>query len=86
MEATRSGIRADIENHLLALVPAEGRIHTMKLTAIFTPAEEGGYVIACHEYPVTTQGETREEALDNLKEAISLYLEKFDVVQFELSA
>ena len=58
----------------------------MTLTAIITPAEEGGYVIECHEYPVTTQGETREEALKKLKEAVSLYLEEFDIVHFELSA
>jgi len=44
-------------------------------TAILEPAEEGGFVIKCLELPIATQGETREEALENLKEAIEGYLE-----------
>ena len=39
------------------------------------PAEEGGFVVKCVELPVATEGETREEALANLKEAIEAYLE-----------
>jgi len=39
------------------------------------PAEEGGFIVKCLELPVTTQGETREEALKNIKEAIEGYLE-----------
>jgi predicted RNase H-like HicB family nuclease len=38
-------------------------------------AEEGGYVVRCLELPVAGQGETREEALKNIKEAIEGYLE-----------
>jgi predicted RNase H-like HicB family nuclease len=39
------------------------------------PAEEGGFIVKCLELPVATQGETREEALKNIKEAIEGYLE-----------
>lgn len=39
------------------------------------PAEEGGYVVKCLELPVTTQGETKEEALKNIREAVEGYLE-----------
>ena len=46
-----------------------------KFTAVLEPAEEGGFVVKCLELPVATQGETREEALKNIKEAIEGYLE-----------
>jgi len=38
-------------------------------------AEEGGYVVRYLELPVASQGETREEALKNIKEAIEGYFE-----------
>ncbi len=38
--------------------------------------EEDGYVIRCLEYPVTTQGDTKEEAIESLREAVELYLEE----------
>jgi predicted RNase H-like HicB family nuclease len=47
----------------------------VRYTAVLDPAEEGGFVIKCLELPVATQGETKEEALANLKEAIEGYLE-----------
>ncbi len=49
----------------------------MVLTAVVTEAEEGGYVALNPETGTTTQGETIEEALINLKEATGLYLEEF---------
>lgn len=49
----------------------------MELTAVLTPAVEGGFVALNPETGTTTQGETIEEALANLKEATSLYLEEF---------
>jgi predicted RNase H-like HicB family nuclease len=48
---------------------------SVKFTAVLEPAEEGGFVIKCVELPVATQGETKEQALANLKEAIEGYLE-----------
>jgi predicted RNase H-like HicB family nuclease len=49
----------------------------MELTAILTPAIEGGYTAFNPETGTTTQGETIEEALANLCEATELYLEEF---------
>lgn len=47
----------------------------MQVTAILTPADEGGYVAFNPETGTTTQGETVEEALVNLREAVELFLE-----------
>ena len=49
----------------------------MVLTAILSPAEEGGYVALNPETGTTTQGETVDEEIANLKEATSLYFEEF---------
>jgi predicted RNase H-like HicB family nuclease len=49
----------------------------MELTAVLTSAEEGGYVAFNPETGTTTQGETIEEAVANLREATSLYLTEF---------
>jgi predicted RNase H-like HicB family nuclease len=53
------------------MLKAQGR----KFTAILEPAEEGGYIAKCLELPVTTEGETRSEAVRNIKEAVGEYLE-----------
>lgn len=48
----------------------------MKFTAVYEEAEEGGYIAYVAELPgANTQGETLEEARENLKEAVSLLLE-----------
>lgn len=45
-------------------------------TAVFQPADEGGYIAWVEELPgANTQGETLDEARENLKEAIALILE-----------
>jgi len=49
----------------------------MELSAVLTPVPEGGYVAFNPETGTTTQGETVEEALQNLREATELYLEEF---------
>jgi predicted RNase H-like HicB family nuclease len=49
----------------------------MILTAILTPADEGGFVALNPETGTASQGETIDEALANLKEATELYLEEF---------
>jgi predicted RNase H-like HicB family nuclease len=49
----------------------------MEYSAVLTPAPEGGYIAFNPETGTTTQGETLEEALKNLKEATKLYLEEF---------
>jgi predicted RNase H-like HicB family nuclease len=52
----------------------------MELTAVLTPAEEGGYVALNPETGTTTQGETVEEAVASLQEATALYLAGAHVV------
>jgi len=52
----------------------------MEFTAVLTPAEEGGYVALNPETGTTTQGETVEEAVANLREATELYLSEFPLL------
>jgi len=47
-----------------------------RFTAVITK-EENWYVAHCIELGVISQGKTIEEAQDNLKEAVELYLESF---------
>lgn len=49
----------------------------MLLTAVLMPAAEGGFTALNPETGTTTQGESVEEALANLREATELYLEEF---------
>jgi predicted RNase H-like HicB family nuclease len=49
----------------------------MLLTAVLIPAEEGGFTALNPETGTTSQGESVEEAVANLREATELYLEEF---------
>ena len=49
----------------------------MTLSAVLTPAPEGGFVAFNPETGSTSQGETIEEVIANLSEATELYLEEF---------
>ena len=49
----------------------------MQMTAVLRPAEEGGFLAYNPETGTASQGETVEEAIANLKEAVELYLEEF---------
>jgi len=45
-------------------------------TALFEPAEEGGYVVTCPALPgLVTEGDSLEEAREMAKDAIRAYLE-----------
>lgn len=47
-----------------------------KYKIILEPADEGGYVVSCPAIPGTySQGESVDEAVANIKEAIELSLE-----------
>ena len=52
------------------------RFHvSLELTAVYLKAPEGGYVAFVEELPgANTQGETLEEARENLREAVELVL------------
>ena len=45
------------------------------IRAVVRPGEESGYVASCLDIFVVTQGETLDEVIGNLKEAIELYFE-----------
>jgi predicted RNase H-like HicB family nuclease len=48
----------------------------LEFTAVFKEAPEGGYVAFGEELPgANTQGETLDEARENLREAVELVLE-----------
>ena len=48
----------------------------MKLKIILEPSEEGGYTAIVPSLPgCISEGDTKEEALKNIREAIELYLE-----------
>ena len=68
---------------LLARRGGLGYFSRMTLTAVLTPDAEGGFVAHNPETGTTTQGDTVDEALANLKEATTLYLEEFS---FELAS
>jgi len=49
--------------------------NVLTYTAIFEPAEEGGFVVSVPVLPgCLTQGETFEEAKRNIEDAISVYI------------
>ena len=48
----------------------------MKFKVVLEAAEEGGFTVYVPSLPgCISQGESRQEALENIKEAIELYLE-----------
>ncbi len=49
----------------------------MMLTAVLLPALEGGFTALNPETGSTSQGETVEEALANLREATELFIAEF---------
>ncbi|HUW67462.1 MAG TPA: type II toxin-antitoxin system HicB family antitoxin [Candidatus Nanoarchaeia archaeon] len=48
----------------------------MQFTVKLEESDEGGYTVQCLELPAAiSEGDTKEEALENIKEAIQLVLE-----------
>ena len=51
----------------------------MRLKIVLEPSEEGGYTAIVPSLPgCVSEGNSKEEALRNIKEAIELYLEPVD--------
>lgn len=51
----------------------------MKLQVILEPSEEGGFTVSVPSLPgCISEGDSRDEALSNIKEAIALYLEPIE--------
>lgn len=49
----------------------------MQVTAVLNPASEGGYTAYNPETGTVSEGETIEQAVTNLREAVELYLTDF---------
>ena len=48
----------------------------MKVNVVLEPSDEGGYTVYVPALPgCISEGDTEQEALDNIREAIELYLE-----------
>ena len=59
------------------LIKVDGRMK--KIQAVFEPAEEGGFTVYVPSLPgCISEGDTFEEAVENIKEAVELYLETDD--------
>ncbi len=55
------------------------------IKAVVRPGEQGGYVAECLEIAVVTQGETLDAVMQNLREAVGLYLEGEDLAALGLA-
>lgn len=56
----------------------------MKIKIVLEPAEEGGYTVYVPSLPgCISEGDTFDEAAENIKEAIELYLEPDEDAFFE---
>jgi predicted RNase H-like HicB family nuclease len=56
------------------------------IQAAIYPGDEGGYVAECLNLSVVTQGETLDETVSNLREAIELHLQGEDLDQLGIAA
>lgn len=51
-------------------------MNSMEIKVVLEPQEEGGFTAYVPALPgCVSEGETREEALENIREAIALYLD-----------
>lgn len=57
--------------------------HNIK--AVVRPGVESGYVAECVEVSVVTQGQTLDEVMRNLQEAVALHLEGENPADFGLA-
>ena len=56
------------------------------IRAVIHLGEQHRYVAECLEISVVTQGDTLDEVVHNLKEAVALHLEEEDAAEFGLVA
>lgn len=54
----------------------------MMLTAVLLPAPDGGFTALNPETGTTSEGDSIEQAIANLREATELYLEEFPLGNF----
>jgi predicted RNase H-like HicB family nuclease len=52
---------------------------TMRIKVVLEPSEDGGYTVIAPSLPgCISEGNTKEEALRNIREAIELYVEPIE--------
>jgi predicted RNase H-like HicB family nuclease len=56
------------------------------IQAVIYPGDESGYVAECLSLAVVTQGQTLDETVQNLREAIQLHLDGEDLLELGLAA
>ena len=56
---------------------------SISLSAVLNPEESGGYVALCPELDIASQGESIEQAMHNLKEAVEGFFEVASPVEIE---
>ena len=56
------------------------------IQAVIHPGDESGYVAECVDLAVVTQGQTLDETVQNLREALQLHLEGEDMAEMGLAA
>ena len=54
------------------------------IQAVIFPGDESGYVAECLNLAVVTQGQTLDETVQNLREAIQIHLEGEDATEMGL--
>ena len=60
--------------------------HRYTIQAVIYPGDESGYVAECVNLAVVTQGQTLDETVQNLREAILLHLEGEDMAALGLAS
>ena len=58
--------------------------HRYTIQAVIYPGDESGYVAECLNLAIVTQGQTLDETVHNLREAIALHLEDEDMAALGL--
>jgi predicted RNase H-like HicB family nuclease len=56
------------------------------IQAVVYPGDESGYVAECLNLGVVTQGQTLDETVQNLREALQLHLEGEDLAEMGLAS
>lgn len=91
-EASKVGYSEEIMRAMLFDDFGQARIYTdlgvqsvdeKPLTCEVTADADGGLVATCPQLGVVSQGETGEEAIDNLREAVTLFLEHADPAEIQ---
>lgn len=55
----------------------------MKTITVSIVHDDDMYISHCLDYDIASQGSTKQEAMDNVKEAVSLFLEHASAMEIE---